>query len=158
MPKVPKAKFLGSDVLFCFIGICKFGNFKHPFTMITSLLNFTLDSAGVEISYFCQTNHFWCGQKSYCSSPITTKGFGGALSPLFDPAFTGSFPISAIKKYLICWKSIFSHLFFFSENTVIHCHLVCNTFKIQSRTTFTFSQSNYSKRLLNVVTHKHYKI
>ena len=30
-------KFLGSDGLFCFISICKFGSFKNPFATITSL-------------------------------------------------------------------------------------------------------------------------
>ena len=37
LPKVPRAKFLGSNGLFCFISICKFGSFKNPFAMITSL-------------------------------------------------------------------------------------------------------------------------
>ena len=32
-----RAKFLGSNWFFCFISICKFGNFKNPFAMITSL-------------------------------------------------------------------------------------------------------------------------
>ena len=36
LPKVVKAKFLGSDGL-CFSTICKFGNFKNPFATITSL-------------------------------------------------------------------------------------------------------------------------
>ena len=36
-PKVLRAKFLGSDGLFCFTSICKFGSFKNLFTMITSL-------------------------------------------------------------------------------------------------------------------------
>ena len=36
-PKVPIAKFLGSNGLFCFISICKFGNFKNPFATITSV-------------------------------------------------------------------------------------------------------------------------
>ena len=36
-PKVPRDKSLGSDGLFCFISICKFGSFKTPFAMITSL-------------------------------------------------------------------------------------------------------------------------
>ena len=35
--KVPRAKFLGSDGLFCFISTCKFGSFKNPFATITSL-------------------------------------------------------------------------------------------------------------------------
>ena len=36
-PKVPRAKFLGSDGLFCFSSICKFGSFKNHFAMITRL-------------------------------------------------------------------------------------------------------------------------
>ena len=36
-PKVPRTKFLESDRFFCFSGICKFGSFKNPFTVITSL-------------------------------------------------------------------------------------------------------------------------
>ena len=35
--KVPKAKFLESDGLFCFTSICKFGSFKNSFAAITSL-------------------------------------------------------------------------------------------------------------------------
>ena len=35
--KVPRAKFLESDGLFCFSSICKFGSFKNPFATITSL-------------------------------------------------------------------------------------------------------------------------
>ena len=37
-PEVPKVKLLGSDGLFCFSSICKFGSFKKPFgeTSITS--------------------------------------------------------------------------------------------------------------------------
>ena len=36
-PKVPRAKFLGSDGLFCFVSISKFCSFKNPFATITSL-------------------------------------------------------------------------------------------------------------------------
>ena len=35
--EVTRAKFLGSNELFCFISICKFGIFKNPFATITSL-------------------------------------------------------------------------------------------------------------------------
>ena len=35
--KVTRAKFLGSNGLFCFISICKFGSFKNPVAMITRL-------------------------------------------------------------------------------------------------------------------------
>ena len=37
LSKVMRAKFLGSNGLCCFINICKFGSFKIPFVMITSL-------------------------------------------------------------------------------------------------------------------------
>ena len=37
MPKVLRAKFHGSDGLFCFINICKLGSFENPFVIITSL-------------------------------------------------------------------------------------------------------------------------
>ena len=44
---------------------------------------------GVEIRFFCLTDLFW--KKSHCSSSIAIKDFGGAVSPLVDPAFTGNF-------------------------------------------------------------------
>ena len=34
LPEVPRAKFLGSNGLFCFSSICKFDSFKKSFTMI----------------------------------------------------------------------------------------------------------------------------
>ena len=37
LPKVLRAKFLGSDRLLCFSSICKFGSFKNSFATITSL-------------------------------------------------------------------------------------------------------------------------
>ena len=37
LPKVLRATFLGSDELFCFISMGKFGSFKNFFAMITSL-------------------------------------------------------------------------------------------------------------------------
>ena len=40
LPKVPRAKFLGSDGLFSFISIRKFDSFKNPFATITSLSKF----------------------------------------------------------------------------------------------------------------------
>ena len=47
LPKVTRAKILRSDVLSCFISICKFGSSKNNFATITGLLaclNFTLNS------------------------------------------------------------------------------------------------------------------
>ena len=52
------------------------------------------------ISFFSLTGHFWCWWKPKCSSPIATKGFGGAVSPLFDPAFNGSVPHFSYKEML----------------------------------------------------------
>ena len=37
LPKVPRATFLESNALFCFISICKLGSFKNPLVTITSL-------------------------------------------------------------------------------------------------------------------------
>ena len=37
--QVLRAKFLGSNKLFCFISICRFGSFKYPFAKITSLIS-----------------------------------------------------------------------------------------------------------------------
>ena len=36
-PEVTRAKFVGSNGLFSFISICKFGSFKNPFATITRL-------------------------------------------------------------------------------------------------------------------------
>ena len=38
--KVPRARFLGSDWLFYFSSICKYGSFKDSYAMITSLSEF----------------------------------------------------------------------------------------------------------------------
>ena len=40
LPKLLRAKFLGSDGPCSFINICKFGSFKNPFAMITYLSDF----------------------------------------------------------------------------------------------------------------------
>ena len=37
LPEVTRSKFLGTNGLFYFINICKFGSLKNPFAMITSL-------------------------------------------------------------------------------------------------------------------------
>ena len=41
-PKVSRVMFLGSDRLFCFTSICKFGSLKNPFAMITRLSELSL--------------------------------------------------------------------------------------------------------------------
>ena len=50
LPKVPRAKFLGSDGVFCFISICKFGSFKNTFATITILSELTLDSEDFDMN------------------------------------------------------------------------------------------------------------
>ena len=74
--------------------------------------------------------------QSHCSSSIVTKGFGSIVSPLFYPAFAGSFPHFIYKEVPVIFrKSTFSQLFhsiFSPLNTVMYCLLVPNTFEIQS--------------------------
>ena len=50
-PEVTRAKFLGSNGIFCFINRCKFGSFKNLCAMITSLLKLTLESEGFSLWY-----------------------------------------------------------------------------------------------------------
>ena len=102
----------------------------------------------------------WCWQKSHCSSPIAVKDFRGAVNPLVDPAFAGNFLHFSDKEVPGLQKiNLFTLIkYFFSEYTVIHCHLVSNVLEIQSRTRLTFSQSQHSKRLRSVIKHKHFNI
>ena len=120
-----------------------------------NLMDVLAPSSGFEIRSLCLTGHFWCWRKSHCSSPVPTKGFGGAVNLLFDPAFTGNFPYFSYKvvpdlQKINLFKLILINIF--PENTFIHCHFVCNTLEIQRRTRFTFSQNQHSKRRLNVIT------
>ena len=97
--------------------------------------------------FFCLTGHFWGWQKPHCCSLIATKGFSGAVSHLFDPAFAGSFPHFSYKEVPDLQKvNLFTLILFnifFSENTAIHCHLVLNTLEIQSRTRLTVLQRQH---------------
>ena len=61
------------------------------------------------------------------------------------------------KKCLICRKLTFPHLFdsiLFSKNMFMLCHLVPSILDILSRTRLTFSQSQNSKRLPDLIAHK----
>ena len=68
--KVMRAKFQGSDRLFCFISISKIGNFKNPFAMITSLPQLLFGSSRfillvrtkevISVSYSSSTNLRTC--------------------------------------------------------------------------------------------------
>ena len=82
----------------------------------------------------------------YCSLSIATKGFHGAVSPLFSTAFSRSVSHFSYKKYPTYKKSTFLHLFnsiFFSE-----FHLVPKKAWSHSRTRLTFSQSHHFRKLL----------
>ena len=70
----------------------------------------------------------------HCSSSIANKGFGGAVSPLFNPDFTGNFSQLSYKEVPdlqeITFPHLFSFFFFFQQNNFIYCPLVPNTFEI----------------------------
>ena len=89
---------------------------------------------------------------------IEIKDISGAGRPLHCQLSLKALRSSSLKKCLICRKSTFRHLFFsifFSENTVRHCHLVPDNLEIQKSTRLAFSQSQHSKKLFNVIAHKH---
>ena len=89
---------------------------------------------------------------------IETEDISGAGRPLYCQLSLEALHSSSLKKCLICRKSTFRHLFFsifFSENTVRHCHLAPDNLEIQSSTGLTFSQRQHSKKLFNVIAHKH---
>ena len=50
-------------------------------------ITFLHTNAGVEICFFCFACHFLLLTQIAFSSPIATKGFGSAVSPLFCTAF-----------------------------------------------------------------------
>ena len=112
--------------------------------------------AGVEIIFFVWPVIFAAEviklQFTYCN-----KGFCWC-STFPKHLSLEAFPISAVRKCLVCRKSTFSHLFysiFFFENTVMHCLLEISTLEIQTRLRLTLSQSRHFKRLLNAIAHKH---
>ena len=64
----------------------------------------------VELGFFLLDRSFLVLTQSHCSSPIATKDFGGAVSPLFCPVFAGSFHhlISPIKKICLLTLILFN--------------------------------------------------
>ena len=71
------------------------------------------DCPGVKIKFICLIVNFWCRRKSHCSSPIATKCFVGAVSPLFDPTFTGRLSHFSYKEVPDLWKTnLFTHVLF----------------------------------------------
>ena len=98
--------------------------------------------AGVEIRLICVTGHVWCWWKSHCSSPVATKGFGGTVSPQFDPAFIGSSHHFSHKEVPDLQKPFHTYLIFFSKNWVIYCHLFPNTLKSKEEEGWHFSKAS----------------
>ena len=99
------------------------------------------------------TSHFWVWRKSHCSSSIATE------LPCFSQLLLEALTHFSYKEVNDLQKiKLFMHLFypiFFKRNTVTYCNLVPNTLEIQIKTRLTFSQSQHSKRLLNVIAHTH---
>ena len=58
LPKVPRAKFLESDGLFCFINIGKLGSFKNSFAMITELSELYIRFRGFILLVQTKSNFF----------------------------------------------------------------------------------------------------
>ena len=54
-PKVLRVMFLRNDGLFCFVNICKIGNFKKPFGSITNLPELYFRRC-IQKMYFVSTN------------------------------------------------------------------------------------------------------
>ena len=105
------------------------------------------------------TSHFCCWGKLHYISPIATTSFGGAVSPLFDPAFTGSFPhfsynkVSDLQQKINLFSLILFNIFLRkSHHPLLYCSQQPWNPK-QKR--FTFLHSQHSKRLLSVIAHKH---
>ena len=115
--------------------------------------------SGVEISFFCLTGHFCCWRNQIVVHLLQLRVLLMQYVPCFLHLSLEAFPISAIRKCLICRKSTFSHLFYSIFSLKIpSCILAPNTLEIQTRLRLTLSQSQHFKRLLNAITHKHSNI
>ena len=120
----------------------------------SNLTNCTTTIVGVEIRFFVWPVIFGADAITLCW-PIATKGFSGAVSPLSCPWWK----LSSFQRQRSVWfvenQSFHFYSKFFFENNLMHCVLAPNTFDIQIRTRSTLSQSQYLKRLLNVIAHKY---
>ena len=67
---------------------------------------------GVEISFFCLTGHFCCWRNQIAVHLLQLRVLLVQYIPCFVHLSLEAFPISAIRKCLICRKSTFSHLFY----------------------------------------------
>ena len=87
---------------------------KEIFKDIISDLNIsksTRPNTGVEISFFCLTGHFCCWCNQIAVRLLQLRVLLVQYVPCFVHLSLEAFPISAIRKCLICRKSTFSHLF-----------------------------------------------
>ena len=120
----------------------------------SNLTNCTTTIVGVEIRFFVWPVIFGADAITLCW-PIATKGFSGAVSSLSCPWWK----LSSFQRQRSVWfvenQSFHFYSKFFFENNLMHCVLAPNTFDIQIRTRSTLSQSQYLKRLLNVIAHKY---
>ena len=88
---------------------------KEIFKDIISDLNIsksTRPKTGVEISFFCLTSHFCCWRNQIAVHLLQLRVLLVQYIPCFVHLSLEAFPISAIRKCLICRKSTFSHLFY----------------------------------------------
>ena len=101
---------------------------------------------GIEIRFFCLLGHFWSCHKSHCSSPITTKGFGGAVSFLFCSAFAKSSLHFRCKEVfdLQKYSTFLNYSIEYFSLKILPCFVIFfhNTLEIQSRIRLTFFQVN----------------
>ena len=105
---------------------------------------------------FCLTGDFCCWRNQIAVHLLQVRALLVQYVSCFVHLSLEAFPISAIRKCLICRKSTFSHLFYSIFSLKIpSCILAPNTLEIQTRLRLTLSQSQHFKRLLNAIAHKH---
>ena len=110
----------------------------------------------VGIRFFCLASRFLCWRNHIAVHLLQLRVVPVQYVPCFVHLSLEAFPISAIRKCLICRKSTFSHLFYSIFSLKIpSCILAPNTLEIQTRLRLTLSQSQHFKRLLNAIAHKH---
>ena len=100
-PKVTRTKFLGSDKLFCFINISKFGSFKNPFATFTRLSQ--LHFGCRRYILLAQMNWFLWVMVSRISTFIPWHNYKGKVISVFVPL--GNAKYWAIKLLEKCFFS-----------------------------------------------------
>ena len=75
-PEIPRAKFMGSNRLFCFIIICKFGSFKNSFQRLLACLSFTLESEDLFFGTNERSDFYELWQQPSSGTEPRTPGLG----------------------------------------------------------------------------------